>query len=90
MSKELGKWELTILDIKVCKPRKSIKVIAVHSLIDNLYAVKFDCKKFYEYTYNDKDRMFYVENEGNKTYCVPFTPEEFHTRFEEVFAEGEQ
>ncbi len=84
MSKALGKWKLTILDIKICKPRKNIKVIVKHSLIDNVYAVKFDCKKFYEYTYNEEDCMFYIENEGSKTYVVPFLPEEFGKYFENV------
>jgi hypothetical protein len=57
MSKEFGAWELTILDVKVCKPRKNIKVIAKHPLLDT-YTVKFDCKHFYEYTYDEKEEKY--------------------------------
>jgi hypothetical protein len=82
MSKELGAWKLTILDVKVCKPRKTIKVIASHPLLDT-YAVKFDCKYFYEFTYDEKENKYLVEPNGRK-FCTPFSPEKFHEYFDEV------
>lgn len=86
MNKELGTWELTILDIKVCKPRKNIKVIAKHPLLDT-YAVKFDCKHFYEYTYDEKEEKYFIKPDGRK-FCTPFSPEKFHEYFEDVTMEG--
>ncbi len=86
MSKSLGKWDLTILDIKICKPRKSIKVIAKHPLLDS-YAVKFDFKTFYEFTYDGESNTYLVEP-PNRKYCVPFSPEKFHEYFEDVTMEG--
>ena len=86
MSKNLGTWKLTILDVKICKPRKTIKVIASHPLLDT-YAVKFDCKDFYEFTYDEKENKYLVEPNGRK-FCTPFSPEKFHEYFEDVTMEG--
>ena len=80
MSKKLGEWKLTILDVKTCKPRKTIKVIASHPLLD-AYAVKFDCNNFYEFTYDEN--KYFVEHNDRK-YCIPFSPEKFHEYFEVV------
>ena len=85
MSKKLGEWKLTILDVKVCKPRKTIKVIASHPLLDT-YAVKFDCKEFYEFTYDEKENKYMVEPKGRK-FCTPFSPEKFLEYFKDVTME---
>jgi hypothetical protein len=86
MSKKLGEWKLTILDVKVCKPRKTIKVIAKHPLLDT-FAVKYDCNHFYEFTYNEKENEYLVEPNGSE-FCTPFSPEKFHEYFEDVTMEG--
>lgn len=88
MSKEFGAWELTILDVKVCKPRKNIKVIAHHPLLDT-FAVKYDCNHFYEFTYDEKENKYLVEPKGGK-FCTPFSPEKFHEYFEDVTMEGDK
>jgi hypothetical protein len=85
MSKNFGEWKLRILDVKVCKPRKTIKVIASHPLLDT-YAVKFDCKDFYEFTYDEKENKYLVEPNGSK-FCTPFSSEKFHEYFEDVTME---
>lgn len=86
MSKKFGEWKLTILDVKTCKPRKTIKVIASHPLLDT-YAVKFDCNEFYEFTYDEKENKYFVEHNGRK-YCIPFSPKKFHEYFEDVTMEA--